>query len=486
MLKRSLWFAAMTFLLAWTGVAISQAEEAAPDAVAAEATPLSATVTAGPLIIVRTFDGVFVADEMSPVEVAPEIFADLEVTRALPAGTAVSKGDPILWFDAELYEEQLAEVLVNHEIAEIEWARAEAEYEFKMVNFARSLDWARRAGRIAEEDYHRWVETTEAFRDQYLALDAKGEALGREMAAEELRQLKAMYEADELIEDTETIILKRNEYYAERAEVNYQVSDKQFAYRVEQDIPREREQVNRDREDAQIAIKRAELFTPMEMELAELRFGQAREAHEDALERHADFLADEAWLVVEAPADGVIYYGRCTQGQWHSGGLEDQLTEGGRIASGQTVMTIVSTGALSVRAQIGEGNLFEVDPGDAVYVTPTGYPRERLAGEVTELTIAPSLNQKYAIAASLTDVDARILPGMTCRISVVVADEPEALWLEATTVFTDEATGERFVYLADDGARRMVEVGYEQSGQLEILSGLAEGDSVLLNAPDQD
>lgn len=490
MLKHSHWMigAALLVSLGWAGMAMSQATdaEATTDVIEAVPTVATATVTSGPLTVVREFDGVFVAGEMAPVEIDPEVFSDLEVVEAVAVGTVVRQGDVILRFNADLYAEQLAEMQLNQQIADIEFARTAEQFRFRMAAFDRDLEWARRAGRIAQEDFARWLEVTEGYREQYLALEAEGIALGREMAAEELRQLRQMYEADELIEDTETIILRRNEYYDARSQVDHQVNLRQYDYRIEQDIPREREQMNRDLEDANIALERAETFTPMDREVAELRFQQAQRAQTDATDRLADMVADEQWLVIEAPADGVVYYGQCLSGQWQSGSLEEQLAEGGRVAPGQTVMTIVSPD-VAVRAPFGESNLFELDLGDAVYVRPTGYPRLRLTGTVSDLAVAPSLNQRYVLHAALDESDARIQAGMTCRVTVVVADAPETLWLDAAAVFTDEATGERFVYLADDGAtRRVVEVGYEQDGQLEILSGLADGDEVLLDAPEQD
>jgi len=172
--------------------------------------PKTFTIEADRLKVETPLDGVFEAAGMFPVSIVPEVWGDLEVLRAVAAGTLVAKGAPILWLDTEDIDRQIADTQAGQELAELQLTQAEKELAFLECSTDRDLDWARRTARIAQEDYDRWMDLTEGYRDQYLPLDEKGIHLRHEAAVEELRQLKEMYEADELIEDTERMILKRN------------------------------------------------------------------------------------------------------------------------------------------------------------------------------------------------------------------------------------------------------------------------------------
>ena len=57
-------------------------------------------------------------------------------------------------------------------------------------------------------------------------------------AAEELNQLKKMYEADDLTEETEEIILQRAQYQYERAKFSYEAAKIRNEEAIEFQLPR--------------------------------------------------------------------------------------------------------------------------------------------------------------------------------------------------------------------------------------------------------
>jgi len=449
------------------------------------------TVEADRLKVEAPLDGVFEAAGMFPVSIVPEVWGDLEVLRAVPAGTLVAKGDPIVWLDTEDIDRQIAETEAGQELAELQLAQAEKELAFLERSTDRDLEWTRRTARIAQEDYDKWVDLTEGYRDQYLPLDEKGIHLRHEAAVEELRQLKEMYEADELIEDTERMILKRNEYYAERAEIDYEVQKKSHVYTIEQDIPRERQQHARSLEDSKIALERTEIMLPLQLVIKREQVAKACRDYERAMEKFAQLKADRELMVVNAPADGVVYYGECVRGQWTTGGaMEVKLKEGGRIGSREVFMTIVQPEEMIVRAGIAEDNLHEITPGRPVTVRPTGYPDEKITGRVAEVLVAPSLAAKYSITVALNATDSLALPGMTCKVNVLVVDNPAALTVPASAVHSErDEPDEKFVYMyVPDGEpeKRPVEVGRTKDDRVEVVHGLDTGDVILAGEPAEE
>ncbi len=474
------------------------AEGDAPDGEAAEGDGEEAaeevktfTVEAVRLKIEVPLDGVFEAAAMFPVSIVPEVWGNLEVQRAVPAGTVVSKGDPILWLDTEDIDRQIAETQAGQKLAELQMTQAETELAFLERSTGRNLEWARRAARITQEDHDRWVVITEGYREEYQPLDERAIHLRHEAAVKELEQLREMYEADELIEATEEMILKRNEYYAERAEVDYKVQKKSFVYSLELNVPRERQQRARSLEDSEIALEKAEIMLPLQLAMKQEQLAKARRDRERALEKFAELQADRELMVVNAPADGVVYYGECVRGQWTSGGgMEAKLKEGGHIGSREVFMTIVQPEEMIVRAGIGEDNLYEIAAGRTVSIKPTGYPEDKITGRVSDVLVAPSLAAKYMITVSLNATDSPVLPGMTCKLKVLVVDKPDALMVPATAVQSeDDEPDEKFVYLhVPDGEpeKRSVEVGRTKGDEVEVLQGLVVGDVILADKPAEE
>ena len=460
------------------------AEQAAP-------APATFTVEATALKIEQSFDGVFEAGQMFPVSIVPEVWGSLEVLRAVPAGTVVKKGDPILWLDTEDIDRQIAETIAGEKLAELQIAQAEAELAFAEQSYDRNLAWARRAGKIVEEDHLQWLATTEEFRDRYQPLNREVIDLRHESSEEELRQLKEMYEADELIEATEEMILKRNEYSAKRGRIDYDVQLLNYDFHLDYQVDRSREQHARGIEDAEISLERTELMMPLQLAIKQEQRAKARRDRERSLEKFAQLQADRELMVVNAPADGVVYYGECVRGQWTSGGgMENKLREGGRIGSREVFMTIVQADALMVRSGMGEGNLYEIAAGGAVTVEPTGYPDEELTGRVSEVIIAPSLAAKYSFLVSLNGSETQVLPGMTCKLQVVVVDKADALMAPAAAVGSEEDDlDSKFVYVVVEGeepVKRAVEVGRSKGDKVEITEGIAAGDVILAEKPAEE
>ena len=115
-----------------------------------------------------------------------------------------------------------------------------------------------------------------------------------------------------------------------------------------------------------------------------LTVGQHRLALEKAkyerargAERLANLKKDRDLFTVKAPADGVVYYGRCVEGQWpNAAGLVSRLQKGGNIQPDEVFMTIVRPAPMTVRATVEEKDRAQISVGAACKVTPTACRHE--------------------------------------------------------------------------------------------------------------
>ena len=80
------------------------------------------------------------------------------------------------------------------------------------------------------------------------------------------------------------------------------------------------------------------------------------------------------------------------------------------------------------------------------------------------------------------------MPGMTCELKLVGYDKADALLAPAKAVFhEDDDEDLRYVYVqrGDEAVKQSVTVGRSKGDDVEIVEGLAAGDVILLEKPDE-
>jgi multidrug efflux pump subunit AcrA (membrane-fusion protein) len=221
------------------------------------------------------------------------------------------------------------------------------------------------------------------------------------------------------------------------------------------------------RDADEVAAKRArEKVGALEAELASLsgpgsRLELARATAEE-LERRV------AALMVRAPADGVAY------------GLPRRPGES--IEAGQLVANVADPDHLRVRVRVDQPDLPRVAAGQPLVVTFDGLPDRRWEGRVT--VVSPGLRevagrQVGEVLGEIADPTASLPPNASVNVSIVVAEKKGALLVPRGAVQRD---GERrFVWVDRDGRARRADVtlGVIGANDVEIVTGLAEGDRVL-------
>ncbi len=113
-----------------------------------------------------------------------------------------------------------------------------------------------------------------------------------------------------------------------------------------------------------------------------------------------------------------------------------------------------------------------------MYINPDVNPDMRFTGEI--MRIAPEVDQRTGTVKVTAETRAGGIPGSFVRVRIVTDTRPAALTVPRRSVVAD--AGERFVFVAEaDTARKIeVSVGYEDEEYAEILSGIQQGDTVVV------
>lgn len=453
-------------------------------------TPETHTVTPAPFQIQVELEGVFEAEHMAEVVLRPDVFSGLVVEKAVPQGTRVNQGDPILWLETERIDDQLRNM--EFQLEQSRLSLQQAELDLSAAEQAAPLDLraAERAKQAADKELEHYLRVGADLALRSAQESLKSSEYSLEYAQEELAQLEKMYLADDLTEETEEIILKRARRDVERSEFFLEGARVRHERTVNEQLPRQKEELHDATERAALALQRAQATIPRSLEEKRIGLQKLRYAHADQTKQYEKLKADRELMVVKAPATGVVYYGQCERGKWPMAAtLAKQLRKGGSISPNQVVMTVVSPGSSFARVDVTESSLRFVKPGTACTIVPAAYPRLRMTGAVAAVEPIPIADGRFDGRVSILGDPggAAIVPAMNCKVKVTAYSKPDALAVPSSAVFSEDTDADqKYVYVAVEGGeprKQSVQIGEVSGDRTEVLSGLSAGDKILLQKP---
>ena len=201
--------------------------------------------------------------------------------------------------------------------------------------------------------------------------------------------------------------------------------------------------------------------------------------------RQADVIRQQIEdTVIRAPFDGVITAKNAQPGEMMS------PIAGGAGFTRTGVGTIVDMASREIEVDVNEAYINRVSPGQPVDAILDSYDDWRIPARV--IAIIPTADRDRAtvrVRIGFEQLDPRILPDMGVKVGfrsaeAEPADAPEGLLVAAAAVFRD--TGRDLVLLVRDGRvqRRAVRLGDPRGEEVFVLSGLAEGDRVVVEGPE--
>ena len=432
--------------------------------------------------------GVFESRKMTPIAFEPKAWIDLVVREAAPAGKRVKKGEVILTLETEKIEEAISAMADTIAVANVGIGLAEGELAAMKKSLPLGLAAAERAKKHADEDLARYLKTGRPLAVESAQFAVKRAESMLEYNQEELRQLEKMYKADDLTEETEEIVLKRQRKAVERAAFALKIAKSQAEQVTKVDLPRKDVTVKLAAQQQAIALAKAKATASLTLRKTQLDLEKLRRGRKESVDKLAKLKGDLKAMVVRAKADGVVYYGPCLRGRWAK--LTRSLDRGTKVLPREVVMTLVDPRAVRVLGTITEGELRYLRVGMTAKVTPVAFPDSDLAAKVESVSVIPVAEGAYGVAFDVTlpeDVT-RIMPGMNCGVKVLVYENKDALAVPKAAVVTEgEGKGKgkkTFVYVRTKPGRdvkRPVKVGQRSASMAEILSGLKEGEVVVVD-----
>jgi HlyD family secretion protein len=461
---------------------------------AADPRPATHKVEKKPFKIEVTVKGILEAEETAeisyrphPLLMPPASQGPLTIRKIAAHGTAVKKGDLLVAFDTTKIDEVIDDLEKQKKILEAGIRLAEEELPLFEKAMPSEMAFADAGKKHADEELKYFQEVGRAQAEKEGDMYVKSAKFYREYAEEELRQLEKMYKANDLTEDTERIILRRQKERVEMAAFYYQSAVLERDYMLKHFLPnRERllkeNQVKLDQQLERTRKTQGPTLIQKQLYMARMRFDRDKD-----VVRLEKLRKDQAIMTMVAPMDGIVYHGKFAKGNWSvSGSLENRLTPNGTVFPEEVFLTVVKPRPVVVHVHIEEKDVYLFKTGLEGKAKVPVNPDRKLPARVAKLSAVPAAPGKFdaLVVLDLGAADDTLMPGMACSIKFVPYSKKDALAVPTKTVHEED--DKFFVYLlAKDGKhdKREVTPGRADGEHTEILSGLREGEEVLLERP---
>lgn len=128
------------------------------------------------------------------------------------------------------------------------------------------------------------------------------------------------------------------------------------------------------------------------------------------------------------------------------------------------------------------------DPKPEHTATAAAYAEKKLSAKVESVAAVPTADGHFdtKVAVEVGDDAAAIMPGMTCQLTLTAHNKPDAITIPLSALVSDETTGKNYVYrVGSDGSHAKTEItlGARGDDKVEVVQGLLEGDTILLEKP---
>ncbi|GAB4135023.1 MAG: hypothetical protein Kow0040_19430 [Thermogutta sp.] len=466
------------------------AAEPAPQAPAAKPSPTTHTVKRGLVKVEKSYNAVFQPKALAEFVLRFQVWSQAEVLEAVEHGARVKKGDVLVRFKTEDLDRAIADQKRSLEAARRALKDAEELLAITEKSVPFDLESLRMSLEQAEQDTKRYfeVERELLIRNYEMSLRSSKESLDYERA--ELEQLEKMYKADDLTEETEELILRRQRFAVERAELSFLLAQDRHERFMKIQLPRDDEALKRDLERIKLITARSQISLPALLVEQRRAVEQQKIDLERAEERLAKLEADRKLLDCRASCDGVAYYGAFNRGEWSGASiLQSKLKPGGSVSKNDVLFTIVQLPTEKITFSVGEADIRWIEAGLEGTVEPKSRPRTFLPVVVSQVADVPIAADKFEVTAEVTMPKRALglVPSMTGTARFLVYVKKDAVLVPSKAVFTEELDpAQRYVWVKGEGDRpekRSVEVGESTGDSLEILDGLREGEIIFLEKP---
>ncbi|MDX1564341.1 MAG: hypothetical protein R3236_02995 [Phycisphaeraceae bacterium] len=446
------------------------------------------TVKAGPFADRMSVEGVLEAAKRWPLRVrlkAASSAAPLEVIEAIRHGETVRKGQVLVRFKTEAIDRAIEAAERSEKSAATVLTLQQREMKLAERAEDLGLDAAQRSYDRAALAFDRFVKIHKPLMVESAQMSLKSSQQRLESQLEELKQLRQMYKEDDLTEETEEIILKRQQHAVEYARFGLKRAKASHEESIQVKIPQAQQDLEHALALAHLALDRAKATLPLKTTQAAEALAKAEAAHRSAERKLKLLREDRKQFELKSPADGRVLYGRYSRGKWtHDTETARGMKPGGRLAANTVLMNVVAPRPMRIRVALDARQRQKLKIGQIGSFEPKALPGQRWSVKLTEVAAVPLGGSFTAhLEPDWPEPPQNLHPGMagTVRFTVYETEQALTVPLAGIQYGADQKPFVRVKKKGQEAEKRPVELGPVSGDSVVIRKGLSEGDVIELN-----
>lgn len=358
-----------------------------------------------------------------------------EISRMVPEGSHVEKGDPVVWLDTTELERSLLNAEANLLTARNEFEQKQASVDLAMFKNKMAIE-------SAKNDHEQALSQEERAKIEH---EKKVVLLENDLASEaDERQARLSYESASLrVKNTLMNIKKATEDYEAGKVIN------------KADITRA--EVNLRKNEQNVELLRSQM--------------------------------DNA--VVSAEGPGLVVYTTM-----YRGGTRTKVQEGDQVYRDSSIAYLPDFSAIMVLMQVKEVDINRVEVGQRAVVRVEAYQDLALNGKVTTVSKVAGRKRRYhssgegtssfEVTVLVDGTDQRIRPGMTVFVDLIIHEIEDCVYVPQESVFDEGGSRVVYVHTGDGFERRKVKLGLRNENHVVVAEGLDGTERVCLRDPTKE
>jgi RND family efflux transporter MFP subunit len=150
------------------------------------------------------------------------------------------------------------------------------------------------------------------------------------------------------------------------------------------------------------------------------------------------------------------------------------------VSAGQSVVTVVQQGETEVEINVPENRIEEIRHAKQLTATFWALPLVSLEGKVREIApMADATTRTYKVRINLINPSPQVKLGMTAAVSLSGSGDSQKILLPLSSIYQTSDIPYVWVIVNHTATLRPVQIGSFGNGQVQIVAGLAPGETIV-------
>lgn len=441
--------------------------------------------------VTLSLEGYFEDPDALPFSIDTTSWSEIKVLTPPVHGKTIQKGERLIEIDLEKINKKRKEM--NHELSILNLNQEILASELKRDEQINKIELEKinRMEQYNREEFERYKNIELPYEKKSAVYDLKRYEENLSYVMEELIQLRKMYEADDLTEETEEIILQRTQNDVNRMKFTLEGAKIRKDKALKLEIPQSMSEKQDSFEKKILTHKTNRIIKPVELKKKKLEMRKIEEEKVILSENKLKLEKDLLKLKATSPIAGTLFVGTFDRGKWSGSKLfETKLKKGGLIKQYEEFVTICPGKNIQARIRIPEKSLVGLSGVKKGKLIPGTNPDQNFNANIIEIRKFPIEPKSYdaVVRFTIPDGEKPPLPGSSCTLKIITYQNKNAITLPLSSVFKEDHDPEvRYVYLLSakgKPVKKIVKTGKTSGENIEIVKGIRLNTKILKEKPE--